>query len=191
MLSPPHVPATTRHRNPETMNQRPAADEFAPYYGRYIDQVADGDVEAVLEEQGAETLALLRSLAEEDGGRAYAEGKWTIKEVIGHVADTERIFSYRLMRAARGDETPLPSFDENAFAAAGRFGDRTLASLADELAAVRAATLALVRGLPEGAWDRRGVASGYGFSVRAAAYMIAGHEAHHVNLLRERYLAAA
>jgi uncharacterized damage-inducible protein DinB len=173
------------------MNQRPAADEYAPYYHRYIERVADGDIESVLEEQIGGTLALLRSLGEEDGDRAYAEGKWSIKEVVGHVADTERIFSYRLMRAARGDATPLPSFDENAFAAAGAFGARTLASLTDELAAVRAATVALVRGLPEGAWDHRGTASGHGFSVRAAAYMIAGHEVHHAGLLRTRYLVPA
>ena len=172
------------------MNQRPAADEHAPYYGKYIDRVPDGDIETVLEEQIGDTLALLRSLSEEDGGRAYAEGKWTVKEVVGHVSDAERIFSYRLLRAARGDATPLPGFDENAFTPAGRFNERTLASLVDELAAVRAATLALVRGLSADAWDRRGVASGHGFSVRAAAYIIAGHERHHAGLIRERYLAA-
>jgi uncharacterized damage-inducible protein DinB len=173
------------------MNQRPEPNEYAPYYHKYIERVPDGDVAETLETQLADTLALLRSLSEEDGDHAYAEGKWSVKEVVGHVADTERIFSYRLMRAARGDATPLPSFDENAFAAAGGFGARTLASLVDELAAVRAATLALVRGLPEGAWERRGVASDNEFSVRAAAYIIAGHELHHANLLRTRYLVAA
>jgi hypothetical protein len=173
------------------MNQRPDASEYAPYYHKYVERVADGDVEQVLQDQIGETMALLSSLSEEDGDRAYAQGKWTIKEVVGHVADTERIFSYRLMRAARGDATPLPSFDENAYAAAGGYGARTLASVAGELAAVRAATVALVRGLPAEAWDRRGVASGYDFSVRAAGYMIAGHELHHANLLRTRYLVPA
>ncbi|MDB4951491.1 MAG: DinB-like domain protein [Gemmatimonadetes bacterium] len=172
------------------MTERPVESEYAPYYHKYIALVPDGAVADTLESQIAETLALLASIGEADGDRAYAPGKWTVKEVVGHMADTERIFTYRALRAARGDDTPLPGFDENTYVPAGEFGGRTLASLADELAAVRAATVALFRNLPAPAWSRRGVANGTPFAVRAIAWIAAGHELHHRGLFRTRYLPA-
>jgi hypothetical protein len=169
--------------------RRPSPDEHAPYYERYIRQVPDGDLIATLEAQFSDTTALLRGVPEEQGDHAYAPGKWSIKEVVGHVSDTERIFSYRLLRAARGDATPLPGYDENTYVPAGVFAARTLASLVDEWTAVRGATLALLRGLPGEAWNRRGTANATPFSVRAVAWILAGHERHHAELLRTRYLS--
>ena len=168
--------------------ERPAADEFNPYYERYIARVPDGDFVELLARQADETLALLRELPDNAADRAYAEGKWTVKELIGHVCDAERIFAYRLLRIARGDQTPLPGFDENAYAPAGQFGERTLASLLEEFAAVRAATITLVAGLPTDGWLRSGTASGWAVSARAVAYILAGHELHHRAILIDRYL---
>jgi hypothetical protein len=167
--------------------QRPAAGENLPYYDKYIRLVPDGD----LIEMPDDTLALVRSQPPEAADHAYAEGKWTVKEVIGHVCDAERIFAYRLLRIARGDETPLASFDENAYVPAGEFGTRTLESLLEEFAAVRAATIALVAGLPDEAWSRSGTASDAAVSARAIAYIIAGHELHHHEILVSRYFLTA
>ena len=166
---------------------RPAPTEYAPYYERYVSLVA-GDVVETLERQGAETAALLRGLTEEQGDVRYEPGKWSVKELIGHLIDTERILSYRLLRVARGDRTPIEGFDQDPYVANSNAGARTLRSLADEFGHVRAATLALVRGLDDAAWSRSGVANENEVSARALAYIIAGHEAHHVRILRERYL---
>jgi len=166
---------------------RPVAPEYAPYYGRYIDKVPDGDLLRTLEDQGRETQAVLAGLSEAKALHRYAPGKWSVKEVIGHVTDTERVFSYRALRFARGDATALPGFDENAWVPAGSFDARSLADLAAELDAVRRATLALFRGLDAAALARRGTASDNAVSVRAIAWIIAGHERHHVALLHERY----
>jgi len=166
---------------------RPVAAEYAPYYGRYIDKVPDGDLLRTLEDQGRETQAVLAGLSEAKALHRYAPGKWSVKEVIGHVTDTERVFSYRALRFARGDATALPGFDENAWVPAGSFDARSLADLAAELDAVRRATLALFRGLDAAALARRGTASDNAVSVRAIALIIAGHERHHVALLHERY----
>ncbi|HET9440813.1 MAG TPA: DinB family protein [Longimicrobiales bacterium] len=168
--------------------QRPQAGEFNPYYEKYIARVVDGDVIEVLAHNADETLGILRAIPENTASYAYAEGKWTIKEVIGHVCDAERIFAYRMLRIGRGDQTPLASFDEKQYAPAGQFGQRTLASLIEEFAAVRAATIALVAGLPSEAWLRTGVASEWPVSARALAYIIAGHELHHREVLLTRYL---
>lgn len=166
---------------------RPAADEFAPFYGTYVSKVPEGDVARYLETQLRETRSLLATIPEGRGNHRYAEGKWSIKEVIGHMCDAERIFAYRVLRFARADQTPLSSFDENTYAVAGQFDKRTMASLVDEFAQVRDATLALVRTLDEAAGARRGTASGKEVSVRALVYIIAGHVTHHVGVLRERY----
>jgi uncharacterized damage-inducible protein DinB len=168
--------------------ERPEAGEFNPYYEKYIARVNDGDLIETLAHQADETLSILRAIPDNAADQAYAEGKWTIKEVIGHVCDAERIFAYRLLRIARGDQTPLPGFDENQYAPAGQFGQRTLASLVEEFAAVRAATIALVAGLPSDAWLRTGQASDSTVSTRALAYIIAGHELHHREILLTRYL---
>lgn len=166
---------------------RPAAGEHAPYYATYVNHVADGDILATLAEQGEATQALLRDFGEERGDHRYAPGKWSIREVVGHMIDTERVFAYRAMRFARGDETPLPSFDENLFVANAAFGARSLASLADEFAVVRHATLTFLHTISAAEWERAGVASGQRMTVRASAWVIAGHELHHVELLRTRY----
>ncbi len=165
----------------------PAADEYAPYYGRYIGLLPPDDVLETLEAQAASTAALLAATAEGRGTFRYADGKWSVKEVVGHVTDAERVFACRALRFGRADTTALPGFDENLYVPAGRFDRRTLADLAAELAAVRAATLALFRGFDDEALLRRGTASGHGVSVRGLAAIIAGHERHHVGLLRERY----
>lgn len=166
---------------------RPGATEYAPYYGRYIDKVPEGDLLRTLEGQARETQALLAGLSEAKALHRYAPGKWSIKEVVGHVADAERVFSYRALRFARADRTALPGFDENAWVPPGNFDARSLKDLAAELDAVRRATVALFRGFDAAALARSGVASDNPVSVRAIAWIIAGHERHHVALLHERY----
>lgn len=159
-----------------------------PYFGTYIDKVPDGDVLTVLESGIQATRGRLASVSEERAGYRYAEGKWSIKEVIGHMSDTERIFTYRLLAFARGDAGPLPGFDENSYTPMQESDRVPFRALVDEFVAVRAATLALLRVLPPAAWERTGTASGSPLSVRAAAWIIAGHEIHHRRVLEERYL---
>jgi hypothetical protein len=165
----------------------PAPDEYAPFYSGYISHVSGRDVSAILDSQPAELRGLIQPLAEEDGAARYEPGKWSVKEVLGHMADTERVMSYRMLRVARGDETPLPGFEQDPYVAAARSDTRTLDSLLSELEAVRSATVSLVRSLGEEAWGRKGTASGRAVSARALAHIVAGHWAHHVQILRERY----
>ncbi|HEX8335471.1 MAG TPA: DinB family protein [Pyrinomonadaceae bacterium] len=167
---------------------RPESHEYAPYYEKYVSLVPDADPVETLRRQGAETLALLRSLPEGRGGHRYEPGKWSVKQLVGHVNDAERIFSYRALAIARGDRAPLPGMDQEEYMAGADFDARTLSDLAEEFEAVRNATLQLLRHLPPGAWARRGTASDNEVTVRALAYIIAGHESHHVRVLRERYL---
>jgi uncharacterized damage-inducible protein DinB len=171
----------------ETMN-RPDSTEHAPYFGKYIALVPGDNIVETLAEQSANTQALLRGLSEEQGARRYAPEKWSIKEVIGHLIDAERIFAYRALRIARNDQTPLPGFDENSFVAHADFAARTLRDLAEEFACVRQASLHLFQHLDETAWLRRGVSNNNEISVRALAYLTAGHELHHLNIIKERYL---
>ena len=166
---------------------RPEPDEIPSHYAGYIERVPEVDPVMVCASQIEETAALLRGVSETDAMYRYARGKWSIKEVVGHLADTERIMSYRALRIARGDTTPLPSFDENAYVPTARFDGRSLADLMGELRTVRAATLALLRTFDADAWRRRGTASGKPVSVRALGFMIPGHERHHVEILRTRY----
>jgi hypothetical protein len=168
----------------------PDPSEYAPYYGKYITLVGGHDVVAALEDQPRETLALLSGLSEEQGDYRYAPDKWSIKEMLGHVIDAERVFSYRALRFARNDHTPLASFEQNDYVRAGGFGDRQLADLIEEFVAVRRATVWLFGQLSAEAWIRHGVASDNPVSVRALAYIIAGHELHHRAILQEKYLAA-
>ena len=170
-----------------TAAARPAPTEYAPYYERYVSLVA-GDVIETLGRQGAETASLLRGLTEGQGDSRYAPGKWSAKELVGHVIDTERIFAYRLLRFARGDRTPLEGYDQDPYVANSNASARTVQSLATEFEHVRASTLDLLRGLDDAAWSRSGVANENEITVRALAHVIAGHEAHHVRILRERYL---
>jgi uncharacterized damage-inducible protein DinB len=167
---------------------RPAQDEYAPYYEKYVSLVPDGNIVATLERQAADTLALLRGVPEEKASSRYEPGKWSVKEVIGHVIDSERIFSYRALRFARNDQTPLPGYEQDDYARAANYDARTIADLADDFERVRAATVSLLRSLDAEAWTRRGTASDNPVSVRALAHIIAGHELHHVGILRERYL---
>lgn len=167
---------------------RPARDEYAPYFGGYIGEVPPGDVLEILEQQMAETQDLLRGLPTSRAMHRYAPGKWSIKEVVGHLSDTERIFAYRALCFSRSERAPLPGFEEDDYVAAAGFDARSLAELARELETVRAATLTLFRGLSDEALLRRGTANGKEFTVRAIAYIVAGHERHHVRVLRERYL---
>jgi hypothetical protein len=174
-----------------TMNDvrllRPGSDEYAPYYGKYIGLVGDGDIVRRLEEQIAGTMTALAGVPEGRAGHRYGPDKWSIREVVGHLADAERVFAYRAMRFARADATPLPGFEENAFVANASFESRTLASLADEYAAVRRASVAFFGALTPEEWLRGGVASSNVVTVRALAWIAAGHELHHRQILRERY----
>lgn len=167
---------------------RPEPSEYNTYYGRYISLVPDGPIVDRLRGQIGETLSVLRALPESRGEHRYAPAKWSIKEIVGHVADAERVFSYRALRIARGDETPLPGFEQDDYVRNGNFGARTLRHLVDELEAVRRGTVLLLEGFDETAMTRRGTASGFPVSVRALAYIAAGHELHHLKVLRERYL---
>lgn len=167
---------------------RPATNEYAPSHGGYVDEVPDGNVLSLLERQGRETVAMLRAISEQKSKQRYAPGKWSIREVLGHIMDAERVFAYRALSFARSDKTPLPGFEENEWAAASSADRRALSELIDEFVALRASTLALFRGFTEEEFVRSGTASGHHVSVRALAYVIAGHERHHVKILRERYL---
>jgi hypothetical protein len=171
-----------------TTTMRPEAGEYAPSFAGYVARVAeDEDVVAVLATQLDQALALLGRIPEARGDYRYAPGKWSVKEIVGHLSDTERVFAYRALRIGRGDSTPLASFEDQAYVGASRAGDRALADLAAEWADVRRATLALFRSLPAEAWQSRGTASDQPISVRALAYIIAGHVRHHLQVLEERY----
>jgi uncharacterized damage-inducible protein DinB len=170
-----------------THTTRPSDSEYAEFYRKYVSRVPDGDIVEILREQIHVTCALIEKAGEEKAGYAYAPGKWTVREVIGHLADAERIFAYRALRFARGDETNLAGFDETAYVPTGRFDDRSLASMLEEFRAVRAATIALYAGLPPEAWSRSGPANNNIVSVRALVWITAGHERHHRALLEERY----
>ena len=173
-----------------TAARHPATDEYAPAFADYVGRVADHeDVVEVLTSQLDQVVALIRGIPERRGDYRYAPGKWSIKEVVGHLSDTERVFAYRALRIGRGDTTPLASFDDDAYVLEMRAGDRTLADLAEEWNHVRLATLTLFRSLPPTAWSRRGIASGQPISVRALAYVIAGHVRHHLETLGARYQA--
>jgi DinB superfamily len=167
---------------------RPDSAEYAPYYEKYISLVPGDNIVTTLSSQIEDTLALLRVLSESQGELRYAPGKWSIKEVIGHLIDAERIFTYRALRMARSDQTPLPGFDENSYVENGNFGERRVVELADEFQAVRKSSVYIFRHLGEDAWARRGVASDNEMSVRAIAHILAGHELHHLGLIRARYL---
>ena len=169
---------------------RPETDEYAAALAGYVARIGDDeDIAAVLGSQLDQVLAWLDRTPETRGGYRYAPEKWSVKEVVGHLSDTERVFAYRALRIGRGDATPLPSFDDQAYVSAARAGDRALASLAAEWGDVRRASIALFRNLPAEAWRRRGVAGDQPISVRALAYIIAGHVRHHLEVLKARYTA--
>ena len=171
-----------------TMVSAPERAETAEYYHRYIDQVPAGDIRDVLEHQLGDASSMLEAISEEQSLHRYAPGKWSIREVVAHINDTERLFTFRAFWFARALGEPLPSFDQDIAASHAGADDRPWRSHLDEFRAVRAATIALFLNLPAEAWTRRGVASGNPFTVRALAYIAAGHVAHHLRLLREQYL---
>jgi hypothetical protein len=166
----------------------PERTEAAEYYFTYIDQVPGGDICTILHSQLGETIDLLRRIPEDRSLHRYAPGKWSIREVVSHLNDTERLFVFRALWFARGFDTPLPSFDQNIALAAAAANERPLSDHVSEFESLRSATVPFFQHLPEEAWTRRGIASGNPFTVRALAYIGAGHVAHHARILRERYL---
>lgn len=167
---------------------KPEAGEFAPYASMYIDLLPDdGRVLEHLRNNFEEVRRLVASLSEDELHHRYAPGKWSIKEILVHIVDDERIYAYRALRFARGDRTELPGFEQDDYAPTSRADERSLASIMIEYEAVRAATIAMFDGLPAEAFERPGLADGNPMSVRAAAYHIAGHELHHLKIIRERY----
>ena len=167
---------------------RPDETEYTSWAKPYVDAVEGSDLLAVLPRYTKEFLTVAASL---DGDFSYAPGKWTVKEVVGHVTDTERIFAYRLLCVARNDQTPFPGFEQDDYLAFSRFNDRTLGDLLAEFEAVRQATMLLIRGLPGDCWTRRGTVSGCSVTPRGLAFQLAGHERHHYRMLRDKYVGAA
>jgi DinB superfamily len=166
---------------------RPEPGEYAPYYDRYISLIPGTDILGTLDTQRRQTMLLLSGRDERDGDFRYAPDKWSAKEVLGHVCDTERVFAYRALRIARGDQTPLAGFEQDDYVKNGPFARAPLEEIIEDYIAVRRATLTLLRNLEETAWVRRGVANKNEVSVRALAYIIAGHELHHRRILEEKY----
>lgn len=168
---------------------KPESTEYATYYDRYVSLVPEGDVVATLSAQLDETLALVRGISDEQALHRYAPGKWSVKELVGHVLDAERIFAYRALRFSRNDPTALPGFEQDIYIDGASFDALALGDLADEFEHVRRANILMFRNLTPEAWLRQGVASEHPVTVRALAFIMAGHERHHINILRERYLS--
>lgn len=165
---------------------RPAPTEFAQFYAGYVGKVPDSGPVAMLQDQIGR-LEQLRGLPEDKGNHRYSDGKWTVKELIGHIADAERVFGYRLLRIVRADKTPLAGFDENEWAQTAPHGRRPVADVVDEMIAVRRSTLALIRSIEEPSIDNVGLANNKPVSARAICWILAGHTEHHLGILRERY----
>jgi hypothetical protein len=170
--------------------KRPQPDEYAPFYANYVALVPEGDILITLEAQLHDMKALLGPIGEQRAEFRYAPDKWSIKEVLGHISDSERIFAYRALRIARGDKTPLSGFEQDDYVREGSYARRKIAELLEEFAAVRRASITLFRPLDEEVWMRRGTANQKEISVLALAYITAGHERHHRRILEERYLPA-
>lgn len=169
-------------------DRRPEPSEYHHFYARYMEKVPEIDVVGALELQIEETRALLASIPEERGGHRYAPGKWSIREIAGHLGDAERAFGYRLFAFSRNETQELPGFDEDPYVAASGYDQWPLAELIEQFVALRRSNLLLIRRLSDDAWDKRGVANGAEMSVRALAYGLVGHVRHHMGVLRERYL---
>lgn len=167
----------------------PEADEFDPYYASYIDRVEGQQLSLILRQQRARVLGLLAGLSEEEAGFRYALDKWSIKEVMGHLIDTERVFVYRAMSIARDEKQSLPGFDQDEYVVTGGFDARPVESLMGEYEAVRNASVAFFESLDEASWLKTGMANEVTVSVRAIGYIVPGHEAHHLAILQERYLS--
>lgn len=169
---------------------KPDTTEYLPYYGKYVSLVPDGDILTVLGKQMEETAGLLNSIPESRAGFRYAPDKWSVKELVGHLIDCERIFAYRALRFARNDQTPLSGFEQDDYVSNASFDSCRLVDLSSELRSVRQSTVFLFKHLDAKAWMRSGLANDSEASVRALAHIIAGHELHHREILRSRYLSA-
>lgn len=169
---------------------RPLPGEYAAGYAPYIAEAGEGDVLGLLQGQAGEVEALFTGLSEAEGGFRYAPGKWSLKDLLLHVSDAERIFAYRCLRIGRGDTTPMPGFDEDAYVAAAHADARTVAGLLADFRAVRAASLTLFRSLPEAAWMNQGTTNNRAITARCIPYIALGHASHHLAVIRERYLPA-
>lgn len=171
--------------------RRPDPGEYFEYYGSYVARTPDGDLVATLREQVAVVTATFAPLDEGRASHRYAPGKWSVREVLGHLVDAERVFAHRAVHFARRDPSPLPSFEQDAWLPHARYDERSLASVLDEWCRAREATISLAAALPDEAWDQRGVASGRSFTVRAALWIIPGHVNYHLEHLRAHYGIAA
>lgn len=167
---------------------RPDGSEYAPYYAQYVDLVPDGDVLSILDQQLEQTTLLLGALPEEKGDYRYEPDKWSVKDIVGHINDVERILMYRALRFARGDTTKLQGFDQDKYVQRAHFERRTLRSLVAEFQRIRKSSLHFFEGCSDEELMRRGQASGFDYTVRAFPYILAGHELHHVGVLQQKYL---
>lgn len=174
---------------PQNYTLRPSPAEHGSYFGRYIRLVPEGDIIRLIETQAEDTLALFDEISEEQACYRYALEKWSIKEIVGHLVESEQIFVYRALRFSRNEQVPLPGFDQDAYVEAARFDRQPFRALVDEFRAVRKATVLFFQGVSDEMMERTGIASDTTLSVRAVAYILAGHERHHVAILRERYLS--
>lgn len=172
------------------MNARPLSTEYAPYYDKYVQLVPDGDILTILRKQALELERMFGQIGPEHETFAYGPGKWTFRQVAGHLTDVERVFGVRAFCFSRGEQAPLPSFDENVYVDAGRYEGISLRDLVAEFTIVRAGNLAFLARLDEAQWLGRGTASGHAVSVRALGWIMAGHVAHHLAIHTERYLPA-
>jgi hypothetical protein len=165
---------------------RPARSEYAPYYETYVSLVPEEEILGAMQSELVRTVNFLTGVSDRDASICHSPYTWTAKQVVGHLTDAERIFGYRALRIARGDSTPLPGFDENAYVRTAQFDQHLIAGLIAEFQTVRHSQLCLFENLPTNAWDRQGIANGDGVSVRGLAYIIVGHERHHMAILRRR-----
>lgn len=170
--------------------KRPEKEEYAEFYAGYVSLVEETDIVSAMEKQIGELENLLSRIGEEKSLYAYAPGKWTIKELVGHLTDSEKIFAYRALRISRGDQTPLERFEQNAYVENSNFNSTSFADLSEELSAARRSNYLMFKNLPQNAWNNFGTASNFPVSVRALAYIMVGHIRHHSNILREKYFPA-
>ena len=167
---------------------RPEKNEYAEFYARYVSLVEETDIIAALLNQTNDLQQLFAEISEEKGDYRYAAGKWSVRELLGHIIDGERVFSYRALRISRGDETPLAGFEENFYVANSNFSNIKLADTLEEFSLLRQSNVLLFKNLTDEMWEKTGTASDATISVRALAYVMVGHIHHHANILRERYL---
>ncbi|EEL33642.1 damage-inducible protein DinB [Bacillus toyonensis] len=172
------------------MQKRPGTNEYNPYYSTYIKLVPDGDIIHILEQQMKETNLLLKDISDSEGHFRYAPNKWNIKEVIGHIADTERIMAYRLLSIARGETAELPGYNDDMYVLRAAFDKQSMQDLLTNLTVVRQSTVHLLKSLDKDAWLQRGIANNSEVTVRALANIIAGHELHHRQIIKVRYFGA-